>query len=150
MFGSTLISLTTIPSTAISTYLRDAFIQNLPHLENNKVIKVSDYTIELEQCDKSLEFLYLVLKDKNVPFEEKEELAFSILEKHLDLETPDGRVRFVLCLFSILLMFCPSYMAEYFILLRILKKLLKGKRIPRSVILAIIRKIKRRRFPLYW
>jgi hypothetical protein len=43
-----------IPATAISTYLRDAFPQNLPDLEKKKFILVGGEKIYLDQCDQNL------------------------------------------------------------------------------------------------
>lgn len=60
-----------IPASAISTYLRDAFAQNLPELEKKKFILVKEEKIYLDQYDQSIKYLFEVLKDGTIPFEEK-------------------------------------------------------------------------------
>jgi len=89
-----------IPATAISTYLRDAFPQNLPDLEKKKFILVGGEKIYLDQCDQNLKYLFQILEDETIPFEEKEKVASSILTKYLNLKTMTGRVTFVLCTYS--------------------------------------------------
>lgn len=145
--AGTTVALTTIPSTAISTYLNDAFIQNLAFLDKTRMSKFSGDQKNLNQCDETVELLYLVLKNQKVPFKDKEELVISVFGSSLDLETPDGRVRFVLCIFSLLVMFFPNYIAEYFLILKILKKLLKEDNIPISVSRAILRLLKKHKYP---
>lgn len=93
-----------IPSTAISTYLRDSFPQNLPDLERNKFILIGREKIYLDQCDQNLEYLFKILEERTIRFEEKTKVARSILTKYLDLETIHGRVGFVLCIVFVLYM----------------------------------------------
>ena len=69
------VALSKIPTTAISTYLRNSFPQNLPELERQKFTLIDGEKIDLDQCDQSLEYLFKVLKDPMLPFEKKEELT---------------------------------------------------------------------------
>ena len=63
------VALSKIPTTAISTYLRNSFPQNLPELERQKFTLIDGEKIDLVK----------VLKDPMLPFEKKEELTRSIL-----------------------------------------------------------------------
>jgi len=62
-----------INATAVSTYLRDAFSQNLPHLEKKKFILVDGKKIYLDlyQCYQNFEYLFKILEDETIPFQEK-------------------------------------------------------------------------------
>ena len=111
-----------IPATAISTYLRDAFPQNLPDLEKKKFILVGGEKIYLDQCDQNLEYLFKILEDETIPFEEKEKVARSILTKYLNLKTMTGRINFVLCIVFILYILSNQNPSSFYILLKNLIK----------------------------
>jgi len=138
------VALSKIPTSAISTYLREALPQNLPELERKKFILVDGEKIYLDQCDQNLEYLFTVLKDTTLPFKEKEKLTRSILTKYLNLKTSDGRLNFVLCVVFILSIFSIQNMSSYHIILKNLIKAIKEGRIPKVVGRAIIRKLKKR------
>ena len=117
-----------IPATAISTYLRDAFPQNLPHLEKKKFILVGGEKIYLDQCDQNLEYLFKILEDETIPFEEKEKVARSILTK----KTLNGRITFVLYILSI------QNPSGFYILLKNLIKAIKEGRISKAILFIFI------------
>jgi len=58
-----------ILETAISTYLRDALLQNLP--DKKKFILLNGEKFYLDQCNQNLEYLFKALEDPVIPFEEK-------------------------------------------------------------------------------
>lgn len=115
--GSSL-AVSKIPTTAINTYLRDAFQQNLPKLERNRFILINGEKIYLDQCDQNIEYLFKILNDPLLPFEEKKELTGSILTKYLGLKTEGKRVGFILCVISILYMFSTNNMSGYFLIMK--------------------------------
>jgi len=136
--------LSKIPKSAISTYLRDAFPQNLPQLERKRFLLVDGEKIYFDQCDQNLQYLFNVLKDPTLSFEEKEKLTLSIFTKYLNLKTADGRINFVLCIVFILSIFSIQNMTNYHVILKNLIKAIKEGRIPKIVGRAIIRKLQRR------
>lgn len=148
LVGGSGIALSKIPTSAISTYLRDAFPQNLPELEKKKFILVNGEKIYLDQCDQNIEYLFTVLKDSTISFEEREKLTSSILTKYLNLKTINGRVNFVLCIVFILYMFSTQNMSSYYIILKNLIKAIKEGRISKLVGRAIIRKLKSKGLPV--
>ena len=87
-----------IPPNVISTYLRDSFQQNLPELEKKKFMMVGGEKIYLDQCDQNLKYLFDILEDETILFEERKEIAHSVLTKYLNLKTAFGRRNFVLCI----------------------------------------------------
>ena len=91
-----------IPITSISTCLGDSVPQNLSHLEKKKFTLVEGRKIYLDQCDQNLKYLFDILEDETIPFEERKEIAHSALTKYLNLKTPSGRRNFVLCIVFII------------------------------------------------
>lgn len=128
-----------IPSTAISTYLRDSFPQNLPHLEKKKFILVGGEKMYLDQCDQSLEYLFKILEDETIPFEEKRKVARSILTKYLNLKTMNGRIGFVLCIVSVLYILSIQNPSGFYILLKNLIQAIKEGRISKAIGRSIVR-----------
>jgi|AntRauMFilla1563_2_1112583.scaffolds.fasta_scaffold04572_3 hypothetical protein len=137
-----------IPAAAVSTYLRDAFPQNLPHLEKKKFILVHGEKIYLDQCDQNLHYLFLILEDETIPFEEKQKVARSILTKYLDLQTLNGRIAFVLCIGFMLYILSIQNPSSYYILLQNLLEAIKEGRISKALARALVRRLKRRGVPI--
>lgn len=137
-----------IPATAISTYLRDAFPQNLPHLEKTKFILIDGDTIYLDQCDENLEHLFTVLEDVNIPFEERKEIAMSALTKYLNIKTPAGRRNFVLCIIFIIYICFNTHRSSYVIMMKALIKAVREGRIGKPMARLIIRKLRRKGVPI--
>jgi hypothetical protein len=133
-----------IPSTAISTYLRDSFAQNLPHLEKKKFILVGGEKIYLDQCDQSLEYLFKILEDETIPFEEKRKVARSILTKYLDLKTMNGRIGFVLCIVFVLYILSIQNPSGFYILLENLIQAIKEGRISKAIGRSIVRRLQKK------
>lgn len=132
------------PSTAISTYLRDSFPQNLPHLEKKKFILVGGEKIYLDQCDQSLEYLFKILEDETIPFEEKGKVARSILTKYLDLKTMNGRIGFVLCIVFVLYILSIQNPSGFYILLKNLIQAIKEGRISKAIGRSIVRRLQKK------
>jgi hypothetical protein len=148
LFTGICIALSKISTSVLDTYLRDPFAQNLPELERQKFILVDGEKLYLDQCDQNIQYLFMVLKDPTLPFEEKEKITRSILTKYLNLKTADGRVNFVLCIVFILYIFSTQSTSSYYVILKILIKAIKEGRILKVVGRAIIRKLKKRGLPI--
>ena len=133
-----------IPATAISTYLRDSFPQNLPDLEKKKFILVGGEKIYLDQCDQNLKYLFKMLENETIPFEEKEKVARSILRKYLDLKTINGRINFVLCIVFVLYILLNQNPSGFYILLKNLIKVIKEGRISKAMSRVIVRRLQKK------
>ena len=142
------IALSKIPATAISTFLSDAFPQNLPHLEKKKFILANGEKIYLDQCDQNLKYLFEILKNPDIPFEEKQKTTNSILQKYVNLNTANGRRNFILCIVFILYIFSIQDMSSYYILLKNLINAIKQGKISKVLARAIIRRLKRKGLPI--
>lgn len=133
-----------IPPNAVSKYLSDAFPQNLPHLEKRKFILVGGEKIYLDYCNQNLKYLFKILEDDNIPFEEKERVARSILTKYLNLQTMTGRVNFVICIGFIFYILFNTNTAGFYLLLQNLIKAIKEGKISKAVGRAIVRRLQKR------
>jgi hypothetical protein len=137
-------ALTKVSKNAISMYLREALPQNLPELKQKRFILVDGEKVYLDLCDQNIGYLFTILKDPTLPYEEKEKITRSILTKYLNLKTADGRVNFVLCIVFMLYVFSTQNTSSYYIILKNLTKAIKEGKIPKIVGRAIIRKLKKR------
>jgi hypothetical protein len=137
-----------IPATAISTYLRDAFPQNLPDLEKKKFILVGGEKIYLDQCDQNLKYLFDILEDETIPFEERKEIAHSVLTKYLNLKTPFGRRNFVLCIVFIIYILFTNRHSSFYIFMKSLIKAIREGKITKSMARLIIRKLRKKGVPI--
>lgn len=147
LISSTGVVLSRIPLTAISTYLRDGFPQNLP--EKGKFILIDGEKIYLDPCDQNLKYLAEILKDKTVPFEEKEKLAHSIVTKYLNLKTQSGRRSFVLCI--VLIMYILSTIkntSSFYIMMRSLIKAIREGKISKAMGRLIVRRLRKKGIPI--
>lgn len=137
-----------IPANAISRYLRDSFPQNLPDLEKKKFILVDGEKMYFDQCDQNLEYLFKILEDETIPFEEKEKVARSILTKYLNLKTTNGRINFALCLVFVLWILSIQNPSSFYILLKNLIKAIKEGRISKEIGRLIVRRLQKKGVPI--
>lgn len=137
-----------VPLTAVSTYLSNAFPQNLPELEKTKFILVDGKKIYLQQCDQNLEYLIKILEDPAVPFEQKHELTRKILTDYLDLRTSSGRLNFALCITAVLSIFSIVNPSGFYIMMGNLITAIREGKISKSIGRLIIRRLKRQGIPI--
>jgi hypothetical protein len=133
-----------IPATAISKYLRDAFPQNLPDLEKKKYILVGGKKIYLDQCHQNLKYLFKILEDPKIPFEEKEKVARAIFAKHLDIKTMKGLATFVVCIVFVIYILSIQNPSAFYILLRNLIEAIREGRISKAVGRLIFRRLQKK------
>ena len=142
--SSGLVVINKIPITAISTCLRDALPQNLTDLEKKKFILVSGKKICLDQCDQNLKYLFDILEDKTIPFEERKEIAYSVLTKYLNLKTPVGRRNLVLCLVFIIYVLYTNCHSSYYLMMKSLIKAIREGKITKAMARLIVRKLRKK------
>lgn len=134
--------ITKIPVMAVSKYVRDALPYTHSELKKKNFILVNGEKIYLNQYDRNFEYLVKVLSDQNIPFKEKKELTGSILMEYLDLKTVNGRIRFVLCIVSILHIFSIHDLSNYFIIMKNLIEAIKKGKISKVLARLIIRRLR--------
>jgi hypothetical protein len=137
-----------IPITSISTCLRDSVPQNLSHLEKKIFILVEGRKIYLDQCDQNLKYLFEILKDETIPFEERKEIAHSVLTKYLNLKTPSGRRNFVLCIVFIIYILFTNHRSSFYLMMRSLIKAIREGKITKPMARFIVRKLRKKGVPI--
>lgn len=131
-----------IPKSAISTIVHNASPVTHSDLEKGYIL-VDEKKIVLKECDRTFEYMFQVLINKDIPFEHKKEMSFKILMDHVDLKTTAGRIRFVWCIISIIHIFARTDISSYFILMQNLIKAIKSGKIPKRLARLIIRRLLR-------
>ena len=137
-----------ISLTAVSAYLRNVFSQNLPDLEKKKFILVGGEKIYLDECDPNLKYLFDILEDETIPFQERKEIAHSILTKYLNLKTPFGRRNFALCIIFIIYMLFTKRYSSFYIMMKSLVKAIREGKITKSMARLIVRKLRKKGVPI--
>lgn len=141
-----------IPLKAVSTYVITSLPGALPATHGYKYIEkrlantaFDDVgSINLHKCEENLQYLFTILQDSTVPFEEKERLTLAILTKYLNLKTHQGRLNFVLCLvFIIYLLSIYAPGSAHIILRKLIESIKKGK-ISKKLARVIIRRLQRK------
>jgi hypothetical protein len=100
--------------------------------------------IVLNECDQPFKYIFQMLTDKEIPFEDRKKVSFKILIDHVDLKTAAGCIRFAFCIISIMHIFAiNNNMSSYFMLMENLKEAVKSGKISRRLIRFIIRRLLR-------
>lgn len=130
-------------SRALTTAIRNSLASI--HLPGEKtkfaLVDVDGNRINLDQCDQNLKYLFKILSDENIPFEEKKKLAYSVFMTHLDLETPAGCVRCIFCIIWMLQIFSVTSTSSYLILFQNLLKALKEGKISKRLARLLVRRL---------
>lgn len=141
LISSTGVVISRIPVTLISTYLHNVLPQNLSHLEKKKFIMVGGEKIYLDQCDPNLKYLFKIVRDETIPFEEKKKVAHSILTQYLNLKTQSGRRNFVLCIVSIISILATTHNSSFYIMMQSLIKAIREGKISKAMARLIVRRL---------
>lgn len=59
-----------------------------------------------------------MLNHENLPFKKEQKIAYSLMTKFLNLETPLGRLNFLLCIVLLLFVLASTNYSSYYILIR--------------------------------
>lgn len=102
---------------------------------------VAKEKIYLDVCDQGFKYVFKILKDKTIPFEEKEKTARMILTKYLDLKTLAGRLSSVLCLVVILSLVANRNLPGFYSLLKNIIKAIREEKITQAMAQYLIRKL---------
>lgn len=132
-----------LPITTISTIIRKSSVQNMSHLDKYQFVLRDGRILHIDQCDPSIKYLLEMLDDETIPFGDRKELALSILTKHLNLKTINGRRNFVLCIVFVLWTMSTKYGSNFHILMKSLIKAIREGRITRAMGRLIVRKLRK-------
>jgi hypothetical protein len=135
-----------IPQTAVSSVLRNALPTMHSDYERKRFTRFKGKEFDLNQCDLSLEYMFEVLRNSDIPFKERQEISFRILMDHLDLGTTTGSISFVLCIISIMKIFSkldPESASATILMGNLIKAIKEGKiskRLARIIVRILLRK----------
>ena len=106
--GIAAVAASKVSSKALSTLgnkvLRNALIVNHSDYEKKKYFLPlqSEPEVSLEICERPFQYLFQIITAQDISYSEKFDKTFKILTTYLDLDPKTGRIRFVLCMVSIL------------------------------------------------
>lgn len=141
------VAISKIPVNAISTCLRESMPQNLSHLDKEKFILVNGEKIYLNHCT-PVTYLFKVLNTDTIPFEEKKEVAHSVLKELLDLKTPSGRLNMVLCIIFMMIIFYENQISSFHAMMKALIQAIREGRISKPMARFIIRRLGKNKIPI--
>lgn len=148
LLSSAGLAISRIPVTSISTCLRNSVPQNLSHLEKKKFILVEERKMSFDQVDQNLKYLFDILEDETIPFEERKEVADSVLTKYLNLKTPSGRRNFMLCIVFIISILFTNHRSSFYLMMRSLIKAIREGKITKPMARFIVRKLRKKGVPI--
>lgn len=117
-------------------------------MDKNKFILVGGERIYLDECDPNLKYLFDILEDETIPFQEKKEIAHLILTKYLNLKTPFGRRNFALCIIFIIYILFTKRHSSFYIMMKSLVKAIREGKITKPMARFIVRKLRKKGVPI--
>lgn len=129
----TTFALSQILANKLATYLRNASPSTFTQLEKKKSILVTGKKIYFNQWDQNLKYLFQILEDEHISFEEKEKVARSILTKYLNLKTINRHLTFVMCIVFVIFVLSDTNPSGLYILFKNLIQAIKEVRISKLV-----------------
>lgn len=143
---------TKIPVTTIANFvahhIRYASPQNLPYLEDIKVRIVKGSKIYIDLCHQNFEYLFNILEDSAIPYAAREKMADKTLTQYLELATNDGRINFVICMVTLILILFHNNKAGFHLLFEALIKALREGKLSKRMARIIIRRLQRQGIPI--
>lgn len=134
-----------IPLDAISTYVLEGLPQSFLDLEKKKYTTLPrGKKISLEECDDNINYLFTILEEEKISLAKKEELAKSTLTKYLNLETNLGRIKFILCIISLLYTLYYNDMSNFNLTMENLVRAIKEGKVSKSMARVIVRNLKKK------
>lgn len=134
-----------LPRLELIKWLNDASPANL---DSNKVIALDTVLEGLESCENNLEYLCLVLKESSISIEEKKDVTKKVLAKFIDFKSHNGRLKFILCIVSILFFMFNTNISNFYLLMQALKEAVRKGKISKAVARLILRRLRRKGIPV--
>ena len=144
LFCSLAVLLAGTPKDEIALAIRNAMVQ-IPH---ETFVLVDGEKIYLDECDKPLEYLFSILDDESIPFEERRKAAHSILTKRLSINTQSGRRNLALCLTFIIYILFKNKTSSFYIIMKGLIEAVREGKITKQVARIIVRRLKKKGVPV--
>ena len=122
------VAISVTPKKALARIIERALPQDV--FNKGRFIQVNGEKIYLENCSEGFKYMFSILMDKEIPYDEKKELVGYVFRVTLDKAGP---VNLILCLIPILLILATQSPASYFLLLKNLIQAIKEGRISKRV-----------------
>jgi hypothetical protein len=149
LLGGTGAAISQIPTKQLAKSLDNSMPQNLAGLEKKKLIIINGKTIYLDMCDQAYEYLFKILEDPEIPFEEKQKFTAAVLNNFTsDLKPMLRRVSFVICMVVLLYILSQRSTSGFYVLLSNLIQAIKDGRISKNVAKTIVRRLRRKGVPV--
>ena len=104
--------------------------------------------VYLDQSDQNLKYLFDILEDEIIRFEERKKIAHSILTRYLNLKTLFGRRNFVLCIVFTNYILFINYHSSFYIMTGSLIKAIREGKITKPMARFIVRKLRKKGVPI--
>ena len=130
------VALAITPKKALAKVIQQSLPQDLLNKESS--ILVNGEKVYLENCDESLKYMFSVVMDKELPYNEKKKYVEYVFRVVLDKNKP---LHLVLCLISILLILSTQNTASYFLVLKNLIEAIREGRISKRIARIIVRRL---------
>jgi hypothetical protein len=124
------------PKKALAKIIEGSLPQNL--LDTKSFIQVNGEKVYLENCDNSFKYMFSILMEKELPYNEKKELVTYVFRVHLDGIKPRN---LILCLIPILLILAIQNLACYYLVIKNLIQAIKEGRISKRIARIIVRRL---------
>ena len=136
---------------ALTKYIREASVQNLTHLEKKNFASITIDNNDMDHCPENLLYLFNVISDPSVPYEQKHEVAAKTLVRFLNIKnlTNAERIKLLLCIVSLLIQLANlNNWGSYRIILENLIEALKNGTISKPLLRLIIARLRRKGLPV--
>lgn len=124
------------PKKALARIIERSLPQDV--FNKGRFTQVNGEKIDLENCSEGFKYMFSVLMDKEIPYDEKQKHVRYVFRVTLDKAGP---VNLILCLIPILLILATQSPASYFLLLKNLIQAIKEGRISKRVARMIARRL---------
>ena len=118
--------------------------QNLLDSEKKKYTLPHVKKRYLEECDDNINYLFTILEEEKISVAKKEELAEATLIKYLNLQTHVGRVKFILCIISLLSILFYKDISSFNLIMENLIKAIKEGKVTKTIARVIVRNLKKK------
>ena len=139
-----------VPVKAINTTLRNSVPINRVESSHYSIPPDNETMSKecLTECNKDLKYLYSVLKNENILFEERDKRAHLIFTKYLDLKTTNGRMNFVVCIVFMFSILFFSTHSSFYIAMKAFIEAIRAGKITKPIARVIVRKLRKRGIPV--
>ena len=95
-----------------------------------------------------MKYLFDILEDEAIPFEERRQVAHSVLIRYVNLRTPIGRRNFALCIIFLIYLHVTNGHSSFYLMMKSLIKAIREGKITKSMGRVIVRRVRKKGVPI--